>query len=1192
MSLTLDKDVELEGPLKGYKLLSRLGRGGFGEVWKVVAPGGFEKAVKIVFGNLNDVDDESSRATEQELKALDRVKSIRHPYILSLERYDLIEGKLFIVMELADRNLWDRFKECKLQKLPGIPRPELIRYMLEAAEAIDLMNQHYQIQHLDIKPQNIFLLFDHIKVADFGLAKILEEAQAVATGGVTPVYAAPETFEGFISRYTDQYSLAILYQEMLTGTRPFNGPTTKQLMMQHLYANPSMDKLEKVDQLIIERALAKTPDQRWPSCRAMVEALRDGVTTPLPKAKPEVPPPAPIVSNKPNSATLGLPNRRIREDSAHGVPTQPIPVRHNLSKTPPPPVSNRGPLSLLTPGLVTPRNHRHGDNPMVTVQRPPIFQTERMGSLGIAPPPREGDGILFPSLILAVGKTGLAVLEQFRTLLRGRFGPIDDLHSMRFLYIDTDVEGIQEAAGERVGLQPHQMIHASLHRPAHYMQNSNAPNIESWLPTGMLYRLPRNPSPANGVRAFGRLALCDNYRVIAQRVRQEVETFLTDTPLEETAAQSGLGIRSNRPRVYILTNLAGGTGSGMLLDLAYIIRNELRSVGYRNPDIVGMLMVPPVNPSALQSDALANSYAALSEICHFTTQENYEVKFDNGEPPIKDSDGPLGRATLIQLPVSAKPKYQSQVYGQVAWELYMEMLTPTGRSMDYIRSATPMPDDARGPAIGHIFGHHILTWPQAELLNCSIQRFCVSLLQRWAGKESAHLREPIGTWLDDQWAQQEFEQERILDRFNSAASQALHDQPEEIFRALLGSLRATVEGSGRLNIDNVYDVFDQIIRLVGKPDAENGVPGSLEETIKDSLQNFAPDAESRLATMAVSFVEQPQYRLAGAEQALELITKRIKASIAQLEKRRKITSDGMSDAFLKALKLIAAMGNGNLSSLAARRIPALLEMLEVMEKYAQLRYRLMLLDAGLTFYRTLLGTLPDYLRDIAYCRTRLAELEERFPVVQPTSHRSGETLILPPGCRSVDDLVNHFLGSLAASDILEFDQALQALLKKKLRGLVNVCLKPRHSAEFVSLVQTQARDFLRTRVSQSNSAKMFLTHLGEGETARQLLAEGVTKSVPTMTGISILDVTEAVILATPPGSDGDRLRALTEEASPGVEFIPAPLPENILIHREYPRVDLMLLPHLKELGKAAFQARLHSDATPITRSDVSWVWPN
>ena len=54
------------------------------------------------------------------------------------------------------------------------------------------------------------------------------------TGGVTPVYAAPETFDGKFSRQSDQYSLAIVYQEMLTGHRPFAGTSMKQLILQHL----------------------------------------------------------------------------------------------------------------------------------------------------------------------------------------------------------------------------------------------------------------------------------------------------------------------------------------------------------------------------------------------------------------------------------------------------------------------------------------------------------------------------------------------------------------------------------------------------------------------------------------------------------------------------------------------------------------------------------------------------------------------------------------------------------------------------------------------------------------------------------------------------------------------------------------------------------------------------------------------
>src|SRR5208282_1529764 len=116
----------------------------------------------------------------------------------------------------------------RTQGLPGIPREELLNYLQETAEALDLMNIQYQLQHLDIKPQNLFLLHNHVKVGEFGRVQVLEGMMASVTGGVTPGYAAPETFDGWVSRFCDQYSLAIVYQELLTGQRPFDGTNARQ----------------------------------------------------------------------------------------------------------------------------------------------------------------------------------------------------------------------------------------------------------------------------------------------------------------------------------------------------------------------------------------------------------------------------------------------------------------------------------------------------------------------------------------------------------------------------------------------------------------------------------------------------------------------------------------------------------------------------------------------------------------------------------------------------------------------------------------------------------------------------------------------------------------------------------------------------------------------------------------------------
>src|SRR5262249_38572727 len=154
----------------------KLGSGGFGEVWKGSAPGELMKAIKIVFGNLED------QRAEQELKALRRIKEVRHPFLLSLGRIQALDGQLIIVTGLAEGRLMERFQECRRNGMQGIPREELLAYLRDAADALDYMQATRALQHLDVKPQNLLLVAGRIEVADFGLVKDLAVSSVSAAG--------------------------------------------------------------------------------------------------------------------------------------------------------------------------------------------------------------------------------------------------------------------------------------------------------------------------------------------------------------------------------------------------------------------------------------------------------------------------------------------------------------------------------------------------------------------------------------------------------------------------------------------------------------------------------------------------------------------------------------------------------------------------------------------------------------------------------------------------------------------------------------------------------------------------------------------------------------------------------------------------------------------------------------------------
>ncbi|MEO7020825.1 MAG: serine/threonine-protein kinase [Ktedonobacteraceae bacterium] len=206
-----------------------------------------------------------------------RVMRLRHPHIIPILDFGISsQDTPFIVMEYAaGGSIRDRFWHGA-----SLPMPEIVTYTSQLASALQFAHSRRLI-HRDIKPENILLSADGtIRLCDFGIAKIMEQSatMSVHAQAGTPAYMAPEQGQGEPCPASDQYALAVVVYEWLTGRRPFLGTPIEVAVQHRLNAPPPLSILRpgipyEAEQVVL-KALAKKPDERFSSVEQFAEALQ------------------------------------------------------------------------------------------------------------------------------------------------------------------------------------------------------------------------------------------------------------------------------------------------------------------------------------------------------------------------------------------------------------------------------------------------------------------------------------------------------------------------------------------------------------------------------------------------------------------------------------------------------------------------------------------------------------------------------------------------------------------------------------------------------------------------------------------------------------------------------------------------------------------------------------------------------
>ena len=260
-------------PSPGYHLRRVRGRGGFAEVWEAQAPDGSLVALKFMPSS-------NISTTARELRSVHSFQALDHPYLVKTHQLWSVPGYIVINMELGEATLLDLVNLYHNDLGQQIDPPVLCLYLWQVAEALDFLNARRHVrdgrrvgfQHGDVKPNNILLFGDVAKLTDHGLA-------TPTFGPVTPCprqgtreYAAPELFQGHLTDWSDQFSLAITYYALRTGRFPFPSPPREWTRG---YTRPPADvsDVNEPERPPLLRALAPTPQDRFPSCREFMAAI-------------------------------------------------------------------------------------------------------------------------------------------------------------------------------------------------------------------------------------------------------------------------------------------------------------------------------------------------------------------------------------------------------------------------------------------------------------------------------------------------------------------------------------------------------------------------------------------------------------------------------------------------------------------------------------------------------------------------------------------------------------------------------------------------------------------------------------------------------------------------------------------------------------------------------------------------------
>jgi hypothetical protein len=453
---------------------------------------------------------------------------------------------------------------------------------------------------------------------------------------------------------------------------------------------------------------------------------------------------------------------------------------------------------------------------------------------------------MVPTVLVGVGGTGTEILARVRRLVEETYGSLENFPILSFLVIDTD-QGYKitnpEASGTPFKDNEKFWARVSGRQVQEILNNmNNYPWIESWFPLELERNITSLEAGAGQIRACGRFAFFCNYKEIEKKFSDAVnrvkghENFMLD--------RHGIKVSGNAVNVFVTGSLSGGTGSGMLIDLGYCLRNWLKTAS--SSLITAIVPTPQAFANISVGDrVLANGYAAMMELSYFSDyRTKYNQQFTNSlTDEINNSLPPFDFTYLVGTQNGERTFKLNEIREMIAQNIFLDLTSEFAahkRSIrDNIKASWAQADPGgRGYSKQFMsFGLSAIEIPIYQIRTCLSNRLATDMVQWWLNEEAILPPQMLELVRGDTLKKMRLTEMELLADLGAAA-----DRPYlQIIAEWVNSI------SNEINQDNLLQCTQQGVNMLGSEKGkiltfvDNYLKPKVDSYRQDHFRELSPD---------------------------------------------------------------------------------------------------------------------------------------------------------------------------------------------------------------------------------------------------------------------------------------------------------------------------------------------------------------